>query len=61
MHACTHRAQGYRGGSQADETAISGMGLVDGIGIFVAELRDNALDAVVVVRLERFADQAFQL
>lgn len=61
VHACTHRAQSYRGGSKPNETAISGMRLVDGIGILVAELRDDTLDPVIVICLERFADQAFKL
>lgn len=37
------------------------MRLVDGVGIFVAELRDDALDPVEVSGLERFADKAFEL
>jgi len=34
----THRAEGNSGGSQADETSISRMWLMDCVGILVAEL-----------------------
>lgn len=57
----TYRAQGYRGRGQADEAAVPRMGLVDGIGIFVTELGDDALDPVEVCSGEGLADEASTL
>ena len=37
----THRAQGNRSSGKTDETTVTCMRLVYGIGIFVAELVDN--------------------
>lgn len=34
----TYPAESYAGGREADKTSIPGMGLMDGIGVFVAEL-----------------------
>jgi hypothetical protein len=58
---CTHWTQGYRGGSEADEAAVAGVGLVDGIGVLLAELAHDAGDPVVVLGSEGFADEAFEL
>jgi hypothetical protein len=48
------------GSSQTDETTIACMGLVDGVGVVVAELVDNLLDADVVVVGQRVADDGFE-
>jgi len=57
----THRAQGYRGGSQPYQAAVAGVGLVDGIGVLLAQLAHDAGYPVVVLGGEGVADEAFEL
>lgn len=61
MLCSTYRAQGYRRSSQPDQAAISGVGLVHGVGILVAELMDNSLDLVVVACGQTVPNQALEL
>jgi hypothetical protein len=58
---CTHRSQGYRGRGQADEAAVAGMRVVDGIGVLVAQLVDDFCYPVVVLGDEGIADEALEL
>lgn len=57
----THRSQCYRGGGKTDEAAIAGVGLVDGIGIVVAEFVDDLGYPVVVLRCECISYEALEL
>lgn len=57
----THRAQGYRSRSQPDQTAVAGVGLVDSIGVLLAQLAHDAGYPVVVLGGEGIADEAFEL
>jgi hypothetical protein len=52
----SYRAQCYRGSSQTDKAAIAGVGLVDGVGIVVAELVDDFGDFIMVAFGEGVAD-----
>lgn len=56
----TYTAQRYRGGGQADEASISGVRLVHGVGIFVTQLVDYALDLVMVLVCQSLADLGFE-
>jgi len=63
MLACLYAywAQGNGGGGQSDEAAISGVGLVDSVGVFVTELVHNLGYPVVVLCGECISDKAFEL
>ena len=54
-------AQGYRGSRESDETAIAGVGLVNRIGVLVAELVHDAGYPVVVLGGESVPDEALEL
>ena len=54
-------AKGDRGGGQANKAAISGVGLVDSVGIFVTKLVHNLGYPVVVLCSECISDEAFEL
>jgi hypothetical protein len=53
----TYRAQGYRSCCEANEAAITGIWLVDGISVVVAELVDYLCDSIMVALSEAFADK----
>jgi len=53
-------AQGNGGGGQANEAAISGVRLVDSVGVFVTELVHNLGYPVVVLCGECISDEAFE-
>ena len=57
----TYRPQGYRGGGQADEAAVAGVRVVDGISVLVAELVHDFCYPVMVLGDEGIADEAFEL
>jgi hypothetical protein len=59
--ASTYRPQGYRGSGQPDEAAIAGVRVMDGVGIFMAELVHNLLDAVKVSHGQGLSDQRLEL
>lgn len=56
----TYRAQSDGGSGQTNETSIASMGLMDGIGILVAELVKYSLDPRVVFCGSKLADDSFQ-
>lgn len=43
----THRSKGDRGSGQADQAAVSGVGLMHSIGIVMAELLDDFLNPLM--------------
>jgi hypothetical protein len=57
----TYRSQSYRGCRQSDEPAISGVGVVDGVCVFVAELVHNAGYPVVVLRIQCIPNEGLKL
>lgn len=58
MRIGSYRAECYRGSSQTDEAAISGMLLVDCIGIIMAKLLDDLFDSLMVAGINGFADKS---
>jgi len=57
----TYWPQCYRSRGQANEAAIAGVRLVDGVGVVVAELVDDLRYPVVVLRLEGIANETLEL
>ena len=49
MWGWIYGAKCYCGCGETDEAAVAGMGLVDGVGVVVAELMDDLVDAGGVV------------
>ena len=60
LSCLSHRPKSDCSSSKSNKASISRVGLVDGVGIFVAELVDDFLYAVVVVGCKRFPDYAFK-
>lgn len=56
-----YRSQCYRGCGQTDKPSVAGVGLVDGVGIVMAELVHDFGYPVVVLRVQCVADEAFKL
>ena len=56
----SYRSQRYSRCSQAYQTSIAGVWLVDGVGVVVAELVHDLGDAVVVAFGEGIADGRFK-
>lgn len=56
----THPSQCNSSGSQTDESAISSVWLMDGVGIVMAELMHNLGDSVVVVVGQRITDRRLE-
>lgn len=52
--------QGYRGSGQSYETTIASVGLVDGIGILMAQLMDDLCYPIMVLGGEGITDEAFE-
>lgn len=50
-----HRAEGYGGSGQADESSIPSVGLMDSIGILVAQLVKNGGNLVIVLCSSKLA------
>lgn len=53
-------AESNGGGGEANQTAIAGMWLVDGVGILVAERIEDGLDAGKVLDGDEIADLALE-
>lgn len=53
-------AKGDRGCGEANETAISSVWLMNGVGIVVAKIVDNFADALVVFLGDGFADDTLE-
>ena len=60
-YVCTYWPQGYRGSSESYQAAVAGVGLVDSIGVLLAQLAHDAGYPVVVLGGEGIADEAFEL
>lgn len=56
----TYGTQSNGGSSQADQAAIAGMGLMDGIGKVVAQLLEDGRDPGVVSAGDQVADDALK-
>jgi hypothetical protein len=56
----TYWAEGYRGRSESYETAVAGVGLVDGIGVLLTQLANDPGYPVVVLGSECVPDEAFE-
>ena len=60
-YVCTYWPQGYRGSSQTYQAAVAGVGLVDSIGVLMAELVHDLCYPVVVLGSQCIPDEAFEL